>query len=172
MRAARQVWAVFWELVDSDSVRPFIYLYYVPLFGWGVFATIFLPFEAIEPVMGGVVANLWVWTQIPATSSAMLGLALRHGGTPISEMSRLLLFRDWWGLGMQFGGHACMCLVLLGFEIAGINLLRSLTMDSPYWWLLAFAVFAISSYVIGCFLLSLQVARKVWKGIQLRRAAQ
>jgi hypothetical protein len=167
--ALRNAWAEFWNLVDGDSVRPFIMLYYVPLLAFGVLAVVLLPAD-----FANVLAFLWIWVQIPATSSAMVGLWLRRGGTPVVDMSNLMLFRDWCGLVMQLGGHACMSVVLLAFELVAWDVARQVAATPGalavlLWWLIVFAMFAISSYVIGCTLLSLQVARKIWRGIQLRR---
>jgi hypothetical protein len=170
----RGAWAKFWELVDSDSVRPFIWLYYIPLLAFSAVAVVvavILSLAAIQPDTLGV---LWIWVQIPATTSAMIGLSLRHGGTPVDEMSNPLLFRDWMGLFMQFGGHACMAVVLLAFELVAGSVVALGPTGVPggalVWWIILFAMFAISSYVIGCALLSLQVARKIKRGRDLRRA--
>lgn len=157
----RSAWARFWDLLDSDSVRPFIPAYYFPLFLWGIYGTFVAhPIALIVDQMGPLVYNVWLWLQIPATVVAMAGLALRHGGSSLAEMSNPLLFRDWLGLWMQFGGHACMHLVLLTFVITGVA--------GAYWGQPVFSVFAISSYVVGTAVLALQCARKLWRGFQLQ----
>ena len=169
---------MFWDLVDGDSVRPFVWVYYAPLLAFGVvaIAAVWLCTASIQPV---ALAVLWVWVQVPATLSAMVGLALRRGGTPVAQMSTLLLFRDWMGLFMQFGGHACMAVVLIAFELVAGSIvalgpagIAAGALGVIIWWIILFAMAAISSYVIGCTLLSLQVARKVKRGIQLRRATR
>lgn len=174
----RGVWARFWDLVDGDSVRPFIWLYYVPLLAFGavVLVALSLNAAAIQPV---ALAILWIWVQVPATFAAMAGLALRHGGAPLHEMTTLLLFRDWIGLVMQLAGHLCMSVVLLAFELVagGVVALGPAGITEGaigvlIWWIILFAMFAISSYIVGCVLLSLQVARKIQRGRQLRRASR
>jgi hypothetical protein len=111
--------------------------------------------------MGQTTYNAWVWMPIPATLSAMAGLALRHGGSALDEMSTPLLFRDWMGLFMQCAGHAAMFPVLLVFEITGVA--------GSYWGQPVISVFLISSYTIGVALLALQCGRKIWRGRQLGR---
>lgn len=171
----RGIWTKFWDLVDGDSVRPFIWLYYIPLLAFGVAAIVVVAMLHIMSIPSAPLAALWIWVQVPATCSAMAGLALRHGGTPVDEMTTLLLFRDWLGLFMQFGGHACMGVVLLAFELVAYDVAGQAMAAVPgllgvlLWWIILFAMAAISSYVIGCTLLSLQVARKILRGIELRR---
>ena len=176
-QAIRGFWATFWRLIDEDSVRPFVIVYYVPLLAFGVVAIVIAVVLSVASIPSAILAVLWVWAQVPATLSAMVGLYLRHGGTPVAEMSALLLFRDWIGLGMQLGGHACMVVVLLAFELVAGSIvalgpagIAAGVLGVLIWWIILFAMAAISSYVIGCTLLSLQVIRKIWRGIQLRRA--
>lgn len=165
----RRVIDRFWALIDDDSVRPFIFLYYVPLLTFGLIAAVLLP--VVQPI---VLVALWVWVQIPATVSAMAGLALRHGGTPVDEMNTPSR-RDWLGLIMQLGGHACMAVVLLAFELVAYDVAGEVATALPgplgllCQWMIYFAMAAISSYVIGCTLLSLQVGRKIRRAMQLRR---
>jgi hypothetical protein len=173
----RRVWAKFWELVDGDSVRPFIWIYYVPLLAFSILAVVVALILSIVSIQPATLGVLWVWVQIPATASAMTGLALRHGGTPVAQMGTPLLFRDWMGLSMQFGGHACMAVVLMAFElVAGSVIMLGPTgitggaLGILVWWVILFAMFAIASYVFGCLLLALQVARKIKRGHDLRRA--
>lgn len=149
-------------MLENDSVRPFIWLYYVPLLTYGMFAVAWPKATSIiDPTLGEAGARLWVAACIAGTTTAMVGLGLRHGGTPAADMSTALLRQDWLGLWMQTGGHAAMFVVLLSFEVAALS--------SPYVWLVVFCVFAVSSYVIGCVLLTLQCARKLYRGWQLER---
>ena len=172
----RRFWRTFWNLIDSDSVRPFEFVYYVPLLAFGVVAIAAAVVLSFEGFPSAALAILWVWVQVPATLSAMVGLYLRGGGTPVAQMSALLLFRDWLGLGMQLGGHVCMVAVLLAFELVAGSIvalgpagIAVGVLGVLIWWIILFAMAAISSYVIGCTLLALQVVRKIWRGIQLRR---
>jgi hypothetical protein len=162
----RGVWAWIKASVrrrlDSDSVRAFIPLYYAPILVYALLAIAWPTASlAVKPVMGETLTQIWVWVQVPFTILPMAGLALRHGGTPTLEMTTPLLARDWWGLGMQLAGHAVMFWVLLAFVVAA--------MAGPYWWILIYCGFLISSYVGGCALLSTQVLRKVWRGQQLKQ---
>src|ERR1700754_3904479 len=108
MGRARAIWAAFWELVDSDSVRPFIWLYYIPLLLWGIYAVGWAePIPTLQPIIGGWIYEVWEWMPIPGTLACMVGLGIRHGGTAVSQMSAPLLFRDWLGLWLQATSHAC-----------------------------------------------------------------
>lgn len=158
----RGAWAKFWHLVDGDSVRPFIPLYYTPFLLWGVYGTFFAsPITLIVDQMSQAAYDAWVWMPIPATTAALAGLAMRHGGAALNAMSTPLLFRDWMGLYLQLAGHACMFLVLLTFEITSIS--------GAYWGQPVISVFLISSYTIGVLLLAMQCARKIQRGLQLGR---
>ena len=104
------------DLLRSDSVRNFIWLYYF----WFIAASIHLTFFAypvkliVEP-MGQLVYNAWAWMPLVAAPVALGGLALRHGGSPADAIHGQLLRRDFLGLWMQVGGHACMTVVLAVF---------------------------------------------------------
>jgi hypothetical protein len=149
-------------LLDSETVRLFVWPYYVALLIWGVYGTFFAaPSVLVEPVMGHLAYNLWIWMNIGGTSFVLIGLILRHGGKPIAEMNTPQLFTDYLGLWMQFGGHVCMGLVLFTYEYAGIV--------GAYWGQAAFTLFIIPPYVGGCMLLSLQTARKLWHAEKLHR---
>ena len=169
MSRLRSFWELFWGLIDSDSIRPFVNLYYAPLLVFSVVAIVFMPAPIDNPMVGDLPVEMWVWVQMGATTAAMTGLALRHGGTSVADMSTLQLRRDWFGLCLQAGGHAAMCVMLLEFEIAVGKFLASgaLPISTLIWWLLAFGCAAISSYVIGTGLLALQCLRKIHKGLKL-----
>jgi hypothetical protein len=152
----------FWELLDSESVRLFVWPYYLALLAWGLYAAFFAqPISLIEPTMGHLFYRIWCWVQIPGTLFVLVGLVLRHGGKPIAQMGPVLLFRDYLGLWMQMGGHACMGLVLLAFEVAAVK--------GAYWGQATFSVFAIAPYVLGCVFLTIQTGRKLWLGEKLHR---
>jgi hypothetical protein len=158
----RNIWNQFWALIDSDSVRPFVFLYYIPLLLWGVYAIVWADQIAfLQPILGPWLYTLWVWIPVPGTLSAMIGLALRNGGTANVEITSPLLRRDFLGLCMQASGHASMFLVLLAFEIG--------TISGAYWGQPVLSAFALFSYVLGTAILSLQCVRKLWRGEQLKR---
>lgn len=162
-KVIRAALARFWELVDSDSVRPFIWLYYLPFLIWGFYGSLFAyPIDLISDVMDGWMYDLWVWMPIPATTAAMLGLWLRKGDVPVEDINATFLRQDWLGLRLQFGGHACMFAVLLVYEVTAIAAMK--------WGDPTISVFLISSYTIGCFLLALQCLRKMVRGWQLRES--
>lgn len=155
----RKFWTQFWALIDSDSVRNFIYFYYLPFLLWGWYGSfIAFPIALIVDVMGQFAYNLWVWTPIPATICCLVGLWLRHGGSAMEDIDHALLRRDYLGLWMQFGGHACMFFVLLVFEITGSI--------GAYWGQPVISLFLISSYTLGVCVLALQCLRKLWRGRQ------
>ena len=157
-----RIWLQFWNLVDSDSVRPFIWLYYIPLMLWGVYATFVAdPIPMLLSAMGPMLYEVWSITPILGTGAAMLGLWLRHGGSSFIDIHPPLLRRDWLGLWLQLGGHLSMCMVLLALEVSFIS--------EAYWGQPIISAFALSSYCIGTFLLSLQCGRKLWRGELLTR---
>lgn len=155
-------WAKFREDIWNDSVRPFIWMYYLPLLSYGLFSVVFPKATSImDGTLGAFGSRLWVAACITMTITAMIGLGLRHGGTPLTEMTTPLLRQDYLGLGMQATGHAAMSLVLVALEIAALR--------CPYVWYLVPCVFAISSYVFGCLVLCLVCVGKVRKGRQMQR---
>jgi hypothetical protein len=167
----RHVLRRFWRLLENDSVRPFITMYYIPWLIWSVLATIwFPPVGIIESTMGHTVYVAWVWMTIPGTLAPMIGLALQAGGKPVAMMSTPLLFRDWLGLVGQAGGHACMCILLLLFEISATRgAMEYMAAEGVYAGLTIFVVFILSPYVLATGLLSGQCLRKMWIGEQLKR---
>lgn len=153
---------MFWELLDSETVRLFVWPFYMGLLSWGIYATFWAqPIAFVEDVMGHAFYNLWVWTCIAGTLSVMLGLALRHGGKSVLQMTAPMLMSDYIGLWMQLGGHTCMGFVLLAFETSAVK--------GAYFGQSVFSVFVIAPYVLGCFFLALQTARKLWHGERLHR---
>jgi hypothetical protein len=153
----------FWKLLDSETVRLFVWPFYMGLFAFGVYAECWLnPVNALSAAMGSGHYELWVWTQITATLAVMIGLAVRHGGKPVAEMSSRLLWVDWMGLILQIGGHICMFWVLLDFEIYATR-----TINWTHDVVRIYAVFALAPYVLGCLFLALQVGRKIWHGEKL-----
>jgi hypothetical protein len=149
-RAARR----FWELLDSETVRLFVWPFYAGLLAWGIYAAFWAePPTLIQETMGGTIYVVWNTCTIIGTLAVMAGLVLRHGGAPIGQITNPQAERDYLGLILQTGGHATMFLVLLAYEVAGVT--------GAYWGQGAFSLFAIGPYVIGCLFLALQTFRKL-----------
>lgn len=144
-------------------MRLFVWPFYLGLLCWGIYGTFFsAPIPIVYPVMGNLLYSAWVWINIPGTLSVMIGLAMRHGGKPIAQMTAPMLFRDYMGLWLQLGGHMCMFFALLAYELAAVR--------GAYWGYAAFSIFALAPYVLGCFFLALQTARKLWRGESLHQS--
>lgn len=169
----RSLLARFWEFVENDSVRNFIPLYYLPWLVWAAFATfLFPPVSILQEAMGHVWYVAWVWITIPGAIGPLLGLAMRHGGSDIDDMSQPLLFRDWMGLVLQGTGHAVMCVLLVLFEISAVSgAVDYWQHQGLYAGMTILVAFLLSSYMFGTFILSLQAIRKIHKGEQLKRNA-
>lgn len=151
-------------MIDGDSVRPFIWLFYIPLMAWGFYATLVAAdLQMLGSTLGPVIYSIWEFAPIPGTLSVMIGLVLRHGGSALTEISRPLLYRDWLGLWMQFGGHSSMCLVLVAYEVS--------TISEASWGQPVISTFALSSYALGTALLALQCLRKIIRAEQLSRSS-
>jgi hypothetical protein len=163
----------FWRLVDDNGVPPlWVVAYYTPLLVFAVGAVIFLPRHLDNPLVGDLPILGWVGVQLVAIPAAIGGLLLRLDA-PVAEMTSWQLRRDLFGLCLQAGGHACMCVMLIEFERALVKFMQSGVppVTTLIWWLLGFSVAAISSYVFGTALLTLQCVRKVIKGMQLKASA-
>jgi hypothetical protein len=162
LRAAIRITAIYRRMLDSESVRLFVWPFYLALLAWGIYSTIWAwPSSVIEPVMGHEVYVLWSWMFIPGTLFVLVGLALRHGGKPLDEMGPVLLFGDYLGLFMQRGGHVCMGLLLFMYEFSIVK--------GGFWGQPLFSFFAISPYVLGCYFLAHQAHRKIRSGEVLHR---
>lgn len=108
-------------LLASDSVRNFIWLYYFWFFVGSLHGTFWAyPISLIVDPMGITVYDAWVWMPLAAAPVALLGLALRHGGSPAAEINHRLLRQDYLGLCMQVGGHGAMAVVLAVYIGTGI----------------------------------------------------
>jgi hypothetical protein len=155
----------FWELLDSETVRLFVWPFYLALLAFGVYAVLWLnPINALSGSMGVFHYKLWVFAQIVGTGTVLSGLVMRHGGKSLTQMTTPLLFFDWMGLVFQMFGHLCMFWVLLDFEIYAA---RTIVWGQDV--LRIYAIFALCPYVLGCVFLALQVWRKIWHGEQLHR---
>jgi hypothetical protein len=143
---AAKVKAALWKAICTDRVRPFVWLYYLALLGWGIYGTFFAaPATYVLPVMGRQVYDAWVWLQVIAPSIVMFGLWIED----TAESVRLIRA----AIHLQTGGHACMFWVLLAYEVSAIT--------ATAWGEGTYSIFAISPYVIGCLLLSVQGIVKI-----------
>jgi hypothetical protein len=159
---ARRAWSSFWALLDSENVRLFVWPYYMALLLWGLYAAFWAQgISIVEPEMGHTVYVAWVWAHILGCSSVILGLIMREGGKTLAEMSTAMLFRDWMGLWLQLGGHACMCLVLIAYESSGIK--------GAYFGQGVYSLFLVPPFIIGCTFLTLQTVRKLLRAEALHR---
>src|SRR2546425_1174632 len=82
----------------------------------------------------------------PGTLFVLIGWMLRPDRKTASRMGPVMRLSRYRGMWMQVGGHACMGLVLLAFEVAAIK--------GPYWGQATFSVFVIAPYVLGCVFLT------------------
>jgi hypothetical protein len=140
----------------SDSVGPFVWLYYIPLWVWSIVNTIlFLP-TYIQPVMGETVYIAWNALMISGTSLVMCGLIFekRINQGKRAHLTSLGDVLGYLGIHQQAAGHMCMFFVLLAYELAGIQLV--------HWGEPAnFSIIVICPYVIGCLLLAVQALTKL-----------
>lgn len=144
----------FWALVDNESVRPFIWAYYLALFCWGIYGTFLAaPMTSVQPVMGQGVYDIWNWLHIGGTSIGMAGLGLENYSHYVPEKFRSETYV--FSLCMQLCGHICMGMVLTAYEYSAIS--------DVAWDRGTYSIFVIAPYVLGCFLLALQVSRKLWR---------
>ena len=162
MTGVRRVARQFWTLLDSENVRLFVWPYYLFLLAWGIYAAVWADVIGIvEPEMGHVAYVSWVWAHIVGTLSVMAGLLLREGGKTLAEMNTVALFRDWMGLWLQLGGHFCMCMVLVLYEVSGIR--------GSYFGQAIYSQFLVPPFIIGCTFLCLQTGRKLYRAEMLNR---
>ena len=152
-RIAAKVKAALWKVITTDQVRPYVWVYYVALFVWGIYGTFFAgPATYVLPVMGQPIYDVWVWLHIVGTSIVMSGLLMegraRDGvDDPLCNTS----------IRLQTGGHACMFFVLLAYEVSAIA--------ATQWGDGIYSIFVIAPYVGGCLLLTAQgIAKIMLKG--------
>ena len=146
------------KLLRSDSVRNLIWVYYF----WFIVGSIHLaffsyPIRIIVGAMGQFVYNAWAWMPLVAAPVALIGLAIRHGGSPVDDIQGRLLRQDFLGLWMQIGGHGLMCIVLavyIGTAIYGADPHQPI--PSAYW---------LCAYLMGCGFLAMQCFYKVLIGM-------
>lgn len=144
-------------ILVSDSVRRFIWVYYF----WFIVASLDLTFYSYPIVlivdqMGQIVYNAWAWTPLVAAPVALAGLVLRYGGSPEEAIPTPLLRRDFLGLWMQIGGHACMTVVLAVYiGTAWYGRASHQPIPSVYW---------LAAYLMGVGFLAAQCVYKVILG--------
>jgi hypothetical protein len=145
-------------LLRSDSVRNFIWLYYFWFIAGSVDLTFYsYPIKLIADPMGQLVYNAWAWMPLVAAPFALIGLVLRHGGSPAEAIHGRLLRQDFTGLWMQVGGHAAMSLVLAVFIVtAWIGRAPHQPIPSAYW---------LMAYWMGVTFLCVQCFYKVGLGM-------
>jgi hypothetical protein len=153
----RRVRDVLRELLTSDSVKTFVWVYYF----WFIAASQDLTFYSYPIVlivdqMGQIVYNAWAWTPLVAAPVALVGVFLRYGGSPEEAIPRPLLRRDFLGLWMQIGGHGCMAVVLAVYiGTAWYGRAPHQPIPSVYW---------LSAYLMGVGFLAAQCVYKVILG--------
>lgn len=154
----------FWALLDSESVRLFVWPYYLALLGYGFWAVCHKwPYNVVEPVMGPEIYHAWASMHIPGTLFVLIGLLIRYHRYSISKMGKFLLFLDYLGLHMQRGGHACMAIILGMFETSMIIGYTNGIIIQTY------VMFLVAPYVLGCVFLTAQVHRKIVLGERLHK---
>lgn len=150
---AARIKAALRKLMRTDKVRPFVWVYYVPLMIWGLYGTFFAaPPTYVRPAMGGFIYNAWVWLHVVGTLMVMGGLLLESRAKTRAPSE----LRDNMGrtsIHMQTGGHGIMFLVLLAYEVSAINM--------TVWGEGNYTIFVISPYVVGCLLLMSQGIFKI-----------
>jgi hypothetical protein len=154
----------FWALLDSESVRLFVWPYYLALLAYGGWALSHRwPYSIVEPIMGATIYHGWALMHIPGTLFVMIGLGIRYHRYTISRMGKFLLFLDYLGLHMQRAGHACMAIILGMFEACAISgYFRGIDQQT-------YVIFLVTPYVLGCVFLTLQVHRKIVLGERLHK---
>lgn len=156
--------AAFWKALLSDKVRPFVWLYYIPLFAWGIYGTFFAgPATYVLPAMGNIIYDLWVWTHIVATAVVMTGLRLEdvNNNQPVDRDAGARDKLAWIGLCWQTAGHGAMFAVLFGYELAAIHEIS--------WGQGVYSIFVTSPYVIGCCLLCAQGLARLFATEKVRQ---
>lgn len=145
--ARRALWMKFRQALKKDTVRLYVWPYYIATLAWGIYGTFFAaPNTVVGPVMGQTVYNAWVWTCIWAPSFVMLGMVLpKLAGCCMSRSKA-----RWLGECMQLGGNLGVGFVLAALEytlIVGIT-----------WGTGSPLMFFTVPYVLGCIFLALRNA--------------
>lgn len=152
--------------VESDSVRDFVPTYCIVGMTMALVLGFLLPpIGTLESGLGhwGYVA--WVWATVLANFMPVVGLAMRHGGQPISEMSDALLKRDFMGLYFQAAGHMLACLMLLLFQYgAWTGAVDYFRENYLFAGMTIFCAGMLIPWTLGTLLLFAQCMRKVQRG--------
>lgn len=139
----RSLWQRLRAILKSDSVRLYVWPYYIAICAWGLYGSIFaLPNTVVEPVMGHAVYNLWVWLCVAGPALAMSGMLTRGAKG------------RYFGEFMQLGGNACVAFVLAAFEYSAL-------VGTP-WGRGSVVVFIIPPYILGCTFLALRNAVELY----------
>lgn len=157
----RRVRDLIRALLRSDTVRTFVWLYYLWFIAGSVHLVFFArPLKLLEESMGGLY-TAWAWLPLIAAPTALIGLALRHGGSPADDIRGPLLRKDFLGLWMQAGGHTAMTLVLAVY-VASVFYGADVGQPTPsaYW---------LSAYFISCAILAAQCGYKIVLGMRMSR---
>jgi hypothetical protein len=145
--------SALWRVILSDKVRPFIWVYCVALWIWGIYDTFFAaPATYVLPVMGQLVYNGWVWLHIIAPSIVMCGFILED------KAKSIRLVRH--GVHLQTGGLACIFFVLLAYEVSAIS--------ATAWGEGTYSIFVLAPYVLGSLLLTVQGIVKIVTAEQIK----
>lgn len=147
--AAKAACALRSAVSPEKLLRVLTWVYYIPLWLWGIYGTFFAaPATYVLPVMGQAIYNVWVWLHIIATSVVMAGLRLEDKTSHDKWELIGLIYQSW--------GHFCMFLVLLAYEMSAI--------DAIVWGTGAYSIFVLAPYVLGAFLLAIQGVAKIVVG--------
>lgn len=158
------------ETLEADSVRKWIPPYCTIWLSWAVLAVVvFPPVPTIYDSMGSFAYWIWVGVAIPANLAPMVGLRLRHGGSPIQDMSTRLLFLDWTGLMLQAIGLGVCHILMVWFEIAAWVGVANYEGPNTYPGLTIFCAFMLLAWTGGTAVLCAQCIRKVKRGIDIER---
>lgn len=145
------LWQRFRAVLKSDSVRLYVWPYWIAICLWGVYGTFFaVPNTVIEPVMGHWVYNIWIWACIIAPASAMLGMLLVRRLRPSAKGKD-----RFFGEAMQMGGNVGIGFVLAAFEYSAI-------VGTP-WGRGSMSVFLVVPYILGCTFLALRNALELYE---------
>ena len=149
------------EFILDDSVRGFVWIFYISFFVWGAWGTFYAyPVDLIVRPMGVAVYDAWVWMPLLSMPTALGGLVLRHGGSPAEDIKGPLLRRDFLGLWMQVGGHGAMAITLavyIGAAIIGAEHRQPIV-----------SVFVFVPYLISVVILGWQCIYKIKLGKAFR----
>ena len=103
----------FWSAVDSESVSPFQWLFYMAFGIGGLYDLVMrVPAAHADPHMSSVVYHMWLWLNVLAPPVALIGKGLRGNWTYV-------------GMWMQLTGDVGVTGALMGYlagEFAVIGL--------------------------------------------------